>query len=956
MALLRSETRIYGNATVDTFLKIDGNNTSFPATSNTTGALRVAGGIGVIGNVFSSGNITALNADLGNLTVANYFTGTLTTANQYNITNVGTLGNVTVTNSANVGTLNATDGVFTGNLTVSGNFVYANVVTLNIKDPIIEQGGNTNGTALTTDDNKDRGSLLHYYDGIAIDAFMGWDNSNSEFAFGSNVSVAGEVVTFNSYGNIRANHFLGNIIGSSETAVTVTGNAQPNITSVGTLNYLNVSNLNGGNGTVTANYFAGIVTTSHQPNINSLGILSNITVNGPAILGNVADVTIYGGTSGQYLKTDGNGVVTWSNITGAYSNTNAGAYLSTYTGNLTAGNADLGNAVIANYFVGNGSQLTGLTATSATTAGTVTTNAQPNITSVGTLTSLNVSGNVNFTGPNVSLGNVSNLHITGGTNGYVLITDGNGNLSWAAGASGSGNANVAGSNTQIQYNDGTNLAASANLTFNNTSKTLTVDKISVTDLSVTGNVTSNLIPSVDSTYDLGSSSRKFKDLYLSGNSLHLSDLTVTANNGNLSLPNTVFSGKTFVSNVSNLNISGGTSGYILSTDGSGNLNWVSAGNALQSSGGLSIVSTISNIVAGSAIDISVSYADANFPGGTYTIAQLGPVTLSATDIWYTGSTSKNAYANFIASSVNTQNVNVTFTLTNATFNVQSSDYINIGSSNVTGANLVALNITANGTYTIPSAYLTAANTQTNSTVAVNARITTSRGVFTATGTSLTNNQPVPFNVTALSGSFGSATVPYFSLNQTFNWNATSTSGATVASGNVTYANTVNSISGSLTSVGATSGTSVSLDSTMNYTITSSDYFGSGQYGAGSRTMTATINGTVTAATKYYPLFYQITSSNQVPSFTTSTTRLSANVAIGTSATTSATPSYYLWMATPSTNLGVLSGANRTFKHVFLGSDIVDTPDVASETTISGQSYNIYGFTNFSVATPILVTG
>ena len=61
-------------------------------------------------------------------------------------------------------------------------------------------------------------------------------------------------------------------------------------------------------------------------------------------------------------------------------------------------------------------------------------------------------------------------------------------------------------------------------------------------------------------------------------------------------------------------------------------------------------------------------------------------------------------------------------------------------------------------------------------------------------------------------------------------------------------------------------------------------------------MTATINGTVSAATKYYPLFYQITSSNQVPSFTTSTTRLSANVAIGTSATTSATPSYYLWMA------------------------------------------------------------
>jgi hypothetical protein len=828
MALLRSGTRIYGNATIDTVLDIDGQDA---ATSNVTGALKIAGGIGVKGNVFSSGNITALNANLGNLVIANYVTGTLTTNAQPNITSVGSLTSLTVT-----GSLAGNNATFSGNLIVNGSLVYANVSTLNIKDPIIEQGGGVDGTALATNDLKDRGQLLHYYTTAPVDAFMGWDNSNAEFAFGSNVTVSSEIITFTTFGNVRANNFLGNLSGS-----------------------------------------AGTVTTNAQPNITSVGTLLNTTMGG-------------------------------------------------------ANSLSGGNLVSATYL-----------------SGTITTNAQPNITSLGTLTGLNVLGSSN-------LGPPANVRITGGTNGYVLITDGNGNLSWAAGASGSGNANVAGSNTQIQYNDGTNLAGSANLTFNNTSNTLTVDKITVTDLSVTGNVTSNLIPSVDSTYDLGSSSRKFKDLYLSGNSLHLSDVTVTANNGNLSLPNTVFSGKTFVSNVSNLNISGGTSGYILSTDGSGNLNWVSAGNALQASGGISIVSNIANLVAGSAIDISVSYADADFPGGKYTIAQLGPVSLSATDVWYTGSTSKNAYANFIAGTVNTQNVNVTFSLANATFNVQSSDYINIGSSNVTGANLVALNITANGTYTIPSGYLTAANTQTNSTVAVNASITTSRGVFTSTGTTLTNNQPVPFNVTVLSGSFGSATVPYFSLNQTFSWNATTTSGATVASGNVTYSIQAVGSATTLTSVGATSGTSPSLDSTTNYTITSSDYFGAGAFGAGSRTMTATVNGTVTAATKYYPLFYQITSSNAVPAFTTSTTRLTSNVIVGTSATTSATPSYYLWMATPSTNTGVLSGANRTFKHVFLGSDIVDTPDVASETTISGQSYNIYGFTNFSVATPILVTG
>lgn len=45
---------------------------------------------------------------------------------------------------------------------------------------------------------------------------------------------------------------------------------------------------------------------------------------------------------------------------------------------------------------------------------------------------LSVTGNVSFTGSNVSLGSISNLHITGGSADYVLKTDGSGNLSWTA--------------------------------------------------------------------------------------------------------------------------------------------------------------------------------------------------------------------------------------------------------------------------------------------------------------------------------------------------------------------------------------------------------------------------------------------------------------------------------------------------------------------------------------------
>ena len=82
----------------------------------------------------------------------------------------------------------------------------------------------------------------------------------------------------------------------------------------------------------------------------------------------------------------------------------------------------------------------------ATLAGTVTTNAQPNITSTGSLTGLTVSnaaGTVNFSNTaNVTLGAVGNLHIAGGTAGQLLSTNGNGTLSWASDTTTYGNSNV----------------------------------------------------------------------------------------------------------------------------------------------------------------------------------------------------------------------------------------------------------------------------------------------------------------------------------------------------------------------------------------------------------------------------------------------------------------------------------------------------------------------------------
>ena len=72
-----------------------------------------------------------------------------------------------------------------------------------------------------------------------------------------------------------------------------------------------------------------------------------------------------------------------------------------FTGNLTSLNANLGNLAAANY--------------------------------VNVAANLVVSGNANFTSAaNVALGAVGNVHITGGTAGQVLQTDGTGNLSWSS--------------------------------------------------------------------------------------------------------------------------------------------------------------------------------------------------------------------------------------------------------------------------------------------------------------------------------------------------------------------------------------------------------------------------------------------------------------------------------------------------------------------------------------------
>ena len=524
---------------------LDGYNTATAATANTV-AIRDTNG-SLTANVFIGSGASLTNIPGANVTgtvssaTSATTAGTVTTNAQPNITSVGTLTSLSVSGNATAGNLltagsvigsTLTSNVATGTapLTVTSTTRVANlnVSYANVAD-FINVTTQSTGNAYLLFGNALTGNIA--------------ETANSVF------------VANTSNGALYATTFIGALSGAATTAGTVTTNAQPNITSVGTLTSLGVSgNITAANITANTGVFTGngsglsaiaganvtgtvanatraaTVTTNAQPNITSVGTLTSL-----AVIGNVTAGNIYAnlGTVGALLLTGTLTTASQPNITsvGTLSSLNV-------SGNITAGNANLGNAVSANYFIGDGSLITNVSVgagsyiengnsevrvdassdvritvsgnanvftvtgaganisgyanvtgnlaaenISATTlAGNLTTNAQPNITSVGTLSGLTVAGISNL-GPN------SNVKITGGVSNAFLRTDGTGNLIWDTATL----VPAQGANTQIIFNDGgSTYAGNTGLTFNKTTGVLTVvGNISAGNISGANNITSN---------------------------------------------------------------------------------------------------------------------------------------------------------------------------------------------------------------------------------------------------------------------------------------------------------------------------------------------------------------------------------------------------------------------------------------------------------------------------------
>ena len=131
-----------------------------------------------------------------------------------------------------------------GDLTVNGTTTTVNSTTITVDDPVFTLGGDT---APGSDDNKDRGIEFRYHTGSAAKVgFFGFDDSAGKFTFIPDATNSSEVFS-GTAGTIVANvegAVTGNVTGNvSGTAATVTGAAQSNITSLGTLTTLTVDNV-----------------------------------------------------------------------------------------------------------------------------------------------------------------------------------------------------------------------------------------------------------------------------------------------------------------------------------------------------------------------------------------------------------------------------------------------------------------------------------------------------------------------------------------------------------------------------------------------------------------------------------------------------------------------------------------------------------------------------------------
>jgi hypothetical protein len=297
-----------------------------------------------------------------------------------------------------------------------------------------------------------------------------WTRTSTGFV---NLGASGNI---SAIGNIYGNNIIGNIVGNinANTAVTVTGNAQPNITSVGTLTSITSSGLISTTGNISGNYILGnasLLTAVNANTINTtfIGTANTYYVDFVALDGGNAQ-TVYNSPFLTYIPTSGilgvSALTATGNVNGA--NILSGGLL-TATGNISGGNILTAGLISATSTITSAANIAGgniLTAGLISATGTVTGSS---------LLGTTVSASGNVVGANIFtsgiLSAVGNAYIGAGqvsanaTTGALVVNGGvgiNGNL-FTTGTS----ANiVAGATGNVTINIGTGVPTANTATIN----------------------------------------------------------------------------------------------------------------------------------------------------------------------------------------------------------------------------------------------------------------------------------------------------------------------------------------------------------------------------------------------------------------------------------------------------------------------------------------------------------
>ena len=421
--------------------------------------------------------ISALSVTGGSIISNTSITANSATSNSVVVT--GSYGNLFVQSNGAyiVGNVN-----IIGNLPVSGSQAAAQ--SQQSGSPILAI--HFSATPLVLDDGKDIGLEWQYYDSSEKRAFLGWQNTTGSLVYMDDITDTANVITAGYFGNVQFGQLL---LSNTITATSNTSGALQVKGGISTEGNLYVA----GNVVSTFANIANLAVTGYHVGNMYFAGLDTIYINGSPV--QTAATAFNGGTVGlATIFADG----TQSTSTGS------GAVRIT-TGGLGVG----GNIWASNIHVPTAGNVR------ANVQGTIFTPSQPFITSLGTLTGLDINGqlNVNDVSPN---GNQLYSLGTSGTDRWLKI--------WAYDADLSG-AIVTSGNSQATSTTSGDLRVKGGVSIE--TGNLFIGGSAGRSITATGNITiisGNIVPNTNGIANIGSPGSSFNTVHAVATSAKYADL------------------------------------------------------------------------------------------------------------------------------------------------------------------------------------------------------------------------------------------------------------------------------------------------------------------------------------------------------------------------------------------------------------------------------------------------